>query len=121
MTRLDQDIIKVAIGVVVDEFGVTEEGLLQESRGMYPLPQARHYLMWLVRSHTGLSNMQLGELFGRHHASVLYGIKNVDDEIRIYKDQKIMATRLTAKVEQSRRHIVAAELRRVLAELEAEE
>ena len=56
--------------------------LMSKSRSR-PLTQARHIAMYLTRECTGLSLLKIGEIFGgRDHATVLHGIRKVEDEMQ---------------------------------------
>ncbi|HXF56644.1 MAG TPA: chromosomal replication initiator protein DnaA [Actinomycetota bacterium] len=58
-------------------FGLAVEDLVSKSRSR-PLTTARHIAMYLLREHTGLSLIKIGELFDRDHTTVLHGIKKVE-------------------------------------------
>ena len=38
--------------------------------------------MYLMREHTGLSLIKIGEIFDRDHTTVLHGIKKVEADMR---------------------------------------
>ena len=43
----------------------------------YPLTEQRQVAMYLCRELTGSSLPTIGEAFGRHHTTVLYGVRQV--------------------------------------------
>jgi chromosomal replication initiator protein len=58
-------------------FGITVQDLVSKSRSR-PLTTARHVAMYLLREHTGLSLIKIGECFHRDHTTVLHGIKKIE-------------------------------------------
>jgi chromosomal replication initiator protein len=58
-------------------FGLTLGDLVSKSRSR-PLTTARHVAMYLLREHTGLSLIKIGDLFQRDHTTAMHGIKKIE-------------------------------------------
>lgn len=59
---------------VAYEFGVAVEDLLGPGRRQ-PIAQARQYAYTRLRDETPMTIERIGEVFDRHHTTVLYGIR----------------------------------------------
>lgn len=87
VTGLDQDAPHVSerisrmIRAAGDSLGVTGKEILGRRR-TDRVARARHVAMWLVRTKTNLSLMEVGEAFGgKDHGTVIHACRNVEDWI----------------------------------------
>jgi chromosomal replication initiator protein len=92
--EIARDILKyilvtsLPIGVVIDNiiekvcftFGVTSEQLKSERRDAN-INNARQASMYIIREITGLSQDEVGKVFGRNHSTVNSSLKNVQQKM----------------------------------------
>jgi chromosomal replication initiator protein len=92
--EIAKDILKdilvtsLPIGVVIDNiiekvcftFGVTSEQLKSERRDAN-INNARQAAMYIIREITGLSQDEVGKVFGRNHSTVNSSLKNVQQKM----------------------------------------
>ncbi|GEM_PF-6987605 len=83
-------LLSAVVRAVARTFGVSVDDLLGCSR-QHRCTQARNVAYWLARELTGLSFPDLGQVFGRHHTSVLSGYR------RVAQDPTAQAWALRAK------------------------
>jgi len=77
---------------VCEHAGISYESITNKVRTRN-LTKHRHFAMWRVRNEAGLSYSEIGRIFNRHHASVLYAIHKLDweQEIETHKEfQKLL-------------------------------
>ena len=73
--------IQTIIGIVSNEFGVTEKEMKSVHR-YRRFVEARMTAMFLIRKHTSYSLFEIGKIFGgRDHTTVLYSMRTVYDLI----------------------------------------
>lgn len=61
----------------------TSPKALKGERRTMPLAEYRQFAMWLVRRHTTASLPAIGKVFGnRHHTTVLYSIRVMDERVK---------------------------------------
>lgn len=73
----DQILMAVCIGL-----GLDKRGVLGKCRTR-PLVEARQIAFYLMRKLTGLTLKQIGEIFGRDHSTVIYGIDTCNDLLKV--------------------------------------
>ena len=82
---IPQTSAEIPSGVILDRsaayFGLTREDLVSKSRSR-PLTTARHVAMYLMREHTGMSLIRIGEAFNRDHSTVMHGINKIETLMR---------------------------------------
>lgn len=66
--------------------GISEEQLLQRTRGYQNAAEARQVLYWLGKEITGKSFPTIARCLGRHHTTVIHGWRKVDMRLT-YDDQ----------------------------------
>ena len=66
-----------------------EESVLRGTQKTKGVAEARQVAMYLIRKLTNLSLPDIGDQFGRDHATVLYSIRKVDASLK-GADQAIM-------------------------------
>jgi chromosomal replication initiation ATPase DnaA len=71
--------------IISQYFSVPHDDLLDSSRAavnVYP----RHVAWYCIRTQApGLTLEKIGKFFGRHHSTVVYGIKSISDQLDIYE------------------------------------
>lgn len=65
---------KVVVNEVCDKYGVSQEDLCGDRRGVY-LVRARHEAYFRIRMETGLSFPDIGNRLHRDHTSIQYGVR----------------------------------------------
>ena len=68
--------------------GVTMEAMIEQNRHFRPT-LARHLAVYLCRIKTSEPLCNIGEYFERHHATIIYSIRKIEDLIDV-KDREIM-------------------------------
>ena len=76
----------IVLGVCEDYFGYTHPELDVRKRTR-ALTYARQVAMYLLREHTHLTLLQIGDLFHRDHTSVMHAIQKIKD--LIFSDPKV--------------------------------
>lgn len=79
VTQSDHDQILTAVCVGLR---VELKAVLGRNR-MRPLVEARQIAFYLMRQLSGLTLTQIGEIFGRDHSTVIYGINTVNDLLKV--------------------------------------
>lgn len=75
--------------VIFEEYGITREGLLSQSRvRVYSKP--RQMAMYLLRNLTKRSYPSIGNQMKRDHTTVIHGVRAIED--RASKDRELSAT-----------------------------
>jgi chromosomal replication initiator protein len=70
------------LSVVSTTFGVRVSVLTSRTRS-YEICVARHVAMWLMQMHANMTLPRIGkELGGRHHTTVLHGIRRIEHRQR---------------------------------------
>jgi chromosomal replication initiation ATPase DnaA len=72
--------MKGHLAYVSAAFNVTPDAVLGHSRNAN-VAAARQLLYWLLRQ-DGLSYPKIGAIVGRHHTTVIHGVRAVNDGIR---------------------------------------
>lgn len=75
---------EIIINAAAAAFGVTVEEMKSKTRRR-EVAYARYTAMRLIRENTKLLLSEIGELFGRDHATALHGIRR-HSELRVYED-----------------------------------
>ncbi len=75
--------------LVCSQFQVSLEQLTMKGRGKAQVVLARQIAMCLLKDLTDLSYMQIGELFGREHSTVIHAQKTIKNKCR--KDEQLKA------------------------------
>jgi chromosomal replication initiator protein len=84
------------IVLVANSYEVPVHGVLSRSKAwMYAKP--RRIAMYLIRKYTPLTFPAIGELFDRHHSTVITAIDTVESERHIYTDIAVKLMELEAK------------------------
>ena len=86
ITEIDKDLIVKAIGEV---YGVSK-AQLKGRRRTRELAHARFSCFRYLYEEMGLTLVQIGAYFKRHHADVLYGIRKIKE---LEEDSRAMASR----------------------------
>jgi chromosomal replication initiation ATPase DnaA len=82
LTRIREIVTKNQIIAVVESVtGFTIEQMKSASRKR-PLVYARYCLMCFIRNRTGLSLNKIGDMLGRDHSTVIYGLDIADSLIK---------------------------------------
>lgn len=69
------------IDVVVDYYGISREDLISRKK-IYNIVHARRMAIYLLRNYTGGSARDIGEIFNRDHATVLYANECITKELK---------------------------------------
>ncbi|MBQ9735393.1 MAG: chromosomal replication initiator protein DnaA [Clostridia bacterium] len=67
------------IKIVAEYYGVTAEDIRGQKRNA-GIAMARHMCIYLIRKNTSLSLEEIGEKFGRNHATVISSLRKIEDE-----------------------------------------
>lgn len=58
--------------------GCNRKDVLSKKRTQ-PVVDARHVLIWVCKKVSSLTTTEIGRIFERHHATVLYAIKSIEE------------------------------------------
>ncbi|MBE7009976.1 MAG: chromosomal replication initiator protein DnaA [Ruminococcaceae bacterium] len=86
------------LSIVANYFNLTSDEILSSKRTQ-ELSYARHIAMYLMREFTGLSLPKIGKEFGRNHATILNGIKNIKTSMENNEDTKKIVEELISNLE----------------------
>lgn len=73
--------VEKILSVVTKHFGITVEDIKSKKR-TENISNARHTAIYIIRSMTSLSLKEIGNVFGRDHATVLSSIGKIDTNIK---------------------------------------
>ena len=79
--------------VVCKEFGITEKEIASNSRKK-GVVRPRQIAMYLARRHTKQSIQSIGRSFNRYHATVIYSINNIENEIKVKSEVQKQVERI---------------------------
>lgn len=85
-------------GLVIKEFRITYGELIGGTRTLQ-IARARHLVFYLMSLYTNLHLRQIGSLMGgRHHSTVIYGIRSIKDAIETEPDFAKIVKRIEQKI-----------------------
>ena len=73
--------VEKILSVVTKHFGVTNEDIKSKKR-TENISNARHTAIYIIRNMTNLSLKEIGNIFGRDHATVLSSISKIDTNVK---------------------------------------
>ena len=110
----------------VSRYFQLRDGQIKGARGSHYVSTARHYAFYLLDTHLNLSYADIGRLFGRDHTSVMYGVRRIAEQRRLYDEMNNELLRLEAIIgegveasKEREREFLRAELNKLLERAEA--
>ena len=91
------DKINRIVDLVCEEYFVTEEELRSKSR-YKELVEARQMAMYIISRETGITLAEIGGVFDRDHATVIYAIKKVRQRAKHDQSVKFLITEITKEL-----------------------
>lgn len=86
------------LSIVANYFNISSDEILSSKRTQ-EISYARHIAMYLMRECTGLSLPKIGkELGGRNHATIINGIRNIEQSMKTNEDTKKIIEELVANL-----------------------
>lgn len=81
-----QEVLAIAAMVqIADEHRLNVEQLTGRAQTRH-VTVARQEAMWLIYRYVGLSYPETGELFGRHHSTVMHAVRQIDQQVEEDRD-----------------------------------
>jgi chromosomal replication initiation ATPase DnaA len=90
-------IVLRVVALVADECAVTPKVIMSRERNR-AAKEAGFLSYWLAREHTKVGVAQLGRVFGRHHTTVLQGLRRAERLLQS-RDYYLAAQRVRSKVQ----------------------
>lgn len=77
----------IVISTVSDYLGISTGEIFSPRRFRYSV-KAKHIAMSLIKKYSNRSLAEIGKIFGRDHATVIYATHSVEDQARFYVDYR---------------------------------
>lgn len=85
MARPTRLTVEIIIDAVAKGYSVTPQRILSRERTAC-VSEARQVVMLLLNENLGYTTVRIGEILGRGHVVVIYGLRRIRDLISIDKD-----------------------------------
>ena len=79
------EVAERVLAAVAAEFGIDVEMLHSRTRRQ-PIATARQVAIYILRNTTDLTLTEIGDLVGRHHATVIHAIRSMEGRRRYERD-----------------------------------
>ncbi len=98
----DVSVVKITPQKIIEEisrtYNISEEDIISSKRSA-PIAHARQVAMYVIRQVNQLTYEDIGKIFGRDHATVLYTIQKVEQMIKMDPSEKNIVEDIVANLE----------------------